>query len=563
MKRLERSPVRKRPVRTSLALAIACALAVPCAQAIELDTGNPDWAVRFDNTIKAGTIYRLKNADPALANSFGSNGFPTGLGLNAGDDNFRKKGFVSKRLDLLSEFDAVYKRDFGVRVGVAGWYDPAVRGHSDAIDPMNGQTPPNAFTDYTKREAGRRGELLDAFVFGGWDLGGGQRLTARLGQHALQWGESLFFGDNAVARAQGPIDIYKLLASPNAQFKEIIRPVPQISAQLQLSSDVSVGAYYQFRWKQDRLPPAGSYFSASNLIWGGSPYSQLMDMGPGGAYDLAAGGDRKPKDSGQFGAQLKWRVDETDLGFYYAQYHDKGGQMFGQLNSMGAPNAFGFLPGSWYYRFPESVKVVGASASHSIGDVNLSVEASVRDDMPLRSGQMLYGFFPGQPEPRPATGKTAHVNVSWLATFGPSFIAKEAGLIGEIAWNRVLSKNEPGRPLDSGRTRDATAIQLIYTPSYRQVMPGLDINVPIGLRYTIDGRSSVTSWDAKGNGTATVGINATYLGVWQASLAYNHYLGKAIPYIDYSPSVGTNPNLGWGNSLADRNYVSLSVRRTF
>src|SRR3982751_6136755 len=101
MKRLERSSVRKLPVRTSQALAIACALAVPCAQAIELDTGNPDWAVRFDNTIKAGTIYRLKNADAALANSLGSNGFPTGLGLNAGDDNFRKKGFVSKRLDLL------------------------------------------------------------------------------------------------------------------------------------------------------------------------------------------------------------------------------------------------------------------------------------------------------------------------------------------------------------------------------------------------------------------------------------------------------------------------------
>ena len=38
------------------------------------------------------------------------------------------------------------------------------------------------------------------------------------------------------------------------------------------------------------------------------------------------------------------------------------------------------------------MKVLGTSASRSFGDVNLSVEASVRDKMPLRSGEMLFGF---------------------------------------------------------------------------------------------------------------------------------------------------------------------------
>ncbi|MDP9932783.1 DUF1302 domain-containing protein [Variovorax paradoxus] len=555
--------MKKQRMRAPPGVVMACCLlSSTIAQAIELDTGDPDLSVRFDNTVKIGTIYRLRNADPGLADSF-SGGAPTGLSFNAGDDNFRKKGFVSQRVDLLTELDAVYKRNFGVRVGLAAWYDHSVRGRSDATDPMNGQSPYNVFTDYTKRGAGRKAEVLDAFVFGGWDFGDGKRLTARLGQHSLQWGESLFFGDNAISRAQGPIDIYKLLASPNAQFKEIIRPVPQISAQLQLSSDVSVGAYYQFRWKEDRLPPAGSYFSSSNLVWGGSPYPQLLNLGPGGSYDLAAGADRKPKDSGQFGLQLKWRVNETDLGFYYAQYHDKGGQLYGQLNPLGAPNANGYLPGNWYYRFGEDVKVVGASVSRSFGDTNVSLEASVRDNMPLRGGQNLYGFFPGQEELRRPIGRTAHVNLSWLANFGPNFIANESGLIGEIAWNRVLSMKDPDHTIDSGRTRDAAAIQLVYTPTYRQVMPGLDISIPIGLRYILAGRSSVTSWDAKGTGSATIGIDAMYLNVWQVSLNYTHYIGKSVPYIDYSPAVGTNPNYGWGNSLADRKYVSLSVRRTF
>ena len=71
------------------------------------------------------------------------------------------------------------------------------------------------------------------------------------------------------------------------------------------------------------------------------------------------------------------------------------------------------------------------------------------------------------------TGRTAHINLSALGSFGPNFIAKESSLVGEIAWNRVLSKNDPDNEIDKGRTRDATALQFIYTPSYRQVLPGL------------------------------------------------------------------------------------------
>ena len=551
------------PVRSRLVATAICSFGVAAAQAVEIDTGNPDMTVRFDNAVKASTIYRLRDANPVLADSF-VGGAPSGLNLNAGDDNFRRKGFVSERLDLLSEFDAVYQKNFGLRVSGAAWYDAAYHGRSDAIDPFNGQTPTHAFPEDTKKEAGRKAELMDAFVFGGWDLGAERKVTARLGRHALLWGESLFFGDNAIARAQGPIDVYKLLAAPNAQFKEIIRPVPQVSAQLQLSSELSVGAYYQFRWEADRLPPAGSYFSATNIPWGTSPYSELVNFGPPlGAYRLAPAGDRKPGDSGQFGVQLKWRTGETDLGFYFARYHDKGGQLFGQIDPTGTPDAFGMLPGSWSYGFAKGIRTAGMSVSRSFGDYNVSVEASVRDNMPLRTLNMLYGFFPGQPAPTPTTGRTAHVNLSWLAVYGPNFLANESGLVGEIAWNRVLSMDDPDRVLDTGRTRDATAIQLVYTPTYRQVLPGLDINLPIGIRYTLDGNSSVTSWDARHVGSWTFGVTGNYLGVWQFSATYTGYLGKTVPYINYLPANGGPPNLGLGNSLADRDFLALSVNRTF
>jgi hypothetical protein len=554
-----------------IALALAAALAGSGTQALELDLAESDWAVRFDNTIKGGLVYRTQKADPALVDSFRllvpgvpASAFPQGLNLNAGNDNFRDRGVVSKRLDLLSELDAVYRKDFGLRLSGAAWYDGAYRGTTQATDPMNGQSPMNAFTPGTRDLAGRKAEVLDAFVFGSWDLGPGRRLSLRLGQHALQYGESLFFGDNGIARAQGPIDIFKLLGSPNAQFKEIVRPVPQLSGQLQVTPELAISGYVQFRWQADRLPPAGSYFSTSNIVWSGSTLPQFVGVPGVGNFVLQPSGDRAAKDSGQFGLQVKWRLDETDLGFYAARFHDKSGQLYGQLNPRGPAGPGGTLPGQWYFLFPEAVKVYGASATRSVGDFNLAAEASIRDDMPLRSPGEIYGFFPGQAEQRVAKGRTAHLNLSTLATFGPSFIARESSLVAEIAWNRVLHMSDPDGALDKGRTRDATALQLIFTPSYRQIVSGLDLSVPIGLRYTLDGRSAVTAWDARGNGSANVGLSGNYLGVWQFALTYNHFIGKATPFIDYSPALtGGTPRLGQGNPAADRNFVALSLRRTF
>jgi hypothetical protein len=547
-------------------------MAAAGAHAIEIDSGSPDWALRFDNTVKGSLVYRTEKADPKLVDSFRllvpgvpQSAFPQALNFNAGDDNFRSKGLVSKRIDLLSEFDAVYRKNFGLRVSGAAWYDAAYRGKTEAVDAFNGQTPTNEFPDETRKLAGRKAEVLDAFVFGGWDLGEGRKLTARLGRHALQYGETLFYGDNGIARAQGPVDIFKLLGSPNAQFKEIIRPVPQLSAQFQLSPSMSIGGYYQFRWEEDRLPPSGSFYSTANLPWGSQQQPEFANIPGAGNFVLTRGRDLEPRNSGQFGLQFKWRLEETDLGFYVARFHDKDGQLYGNINPAAPPSPFGTLPGTYYYTFPADVKTVGVSATRSLGDFNLAMEASVREDMPLRSGpNMIFAGGVGQPQPRPATGRTAHLNLSTLATFGPSFIARESSLVAEIAWNRVLHKNDPDGQLDHGRSRDATALQFIYTPSYRQALPGLDLDVPIGLRYTVDGHSSVTAWDSRGNGSANIGLAGNYLGVWQFTLTYTHYIGKAVPFVDYSPILaGGGPIFGHGNPLADRNNIALSLRRTF
>ena len=142
----------------------------------------------------------------------------------------------------------------------------------------------------------------------------------------------------------------------------------------------------------------------------------------------------------------------------------------------------------------------------------------------------------------------------------------EVSFVGELAWNRVLHADDPEGELDAIRTRDATAIQFIFTPTYRQVASGLDLSVPIGLRYVLDGNSSVTGlgWGPRKTGQATLGLDGNYLGVWQFSLTYTHYIGDAEPLVDFSPLLtGGSPHFTRGNVLADRNNVALSLRRTF
>src|SRR6185503_4625709 len=137
-----------RPGRTAVAL--AAALLAAGAHAVGIDLGESDWSVRFDNTVKGALMYRTQSADPALVDSFRllvpgvpASAFPQALNFNAGDDNFRRRGLVSKRVDLLTEFDAVYRKDYGLRFSAAAWYDVAYRGTTDAADPVNGQTPAN------------------------------------------------------------------------------------------------------------------------------------------------------------------------------------------------------------------------------------------------------------------------------------------------------------------------------------------------------------------------------------------------------------------------------------
>jgi hypothetical protein len=154
-----------------------------------------------------------------------------------------------------------------------------------------------------------------------------------------------------------------------------------------------------------------------------------------------------------------------------------------------------------------------------------------------------------------------------LASLGPSFIAREASLVGEIAWNRVTSITKNASMADPNARREGAAVRVVFEPNYRQAASGLDLSVPVGLGYAPAGRSLAlgNSFGVQRGGDLSAGLNAVYESAWYVSLNYTHYFGR-----EDSPTVVTHaaqalPQTAYtyGQALKDRDFISLSVRRTF
>ena len=529
------------------------------ANAFEIDTGNPDLKLRWDTTVKYSAAARLKERSPGLSKTtIGATGVvgPNNLNQDDGDNNFGR-GLISNRLDLLSEIDASYA-SVGGRLSAAAWYDAVYNRDTQNTSTSSNHTPRNEFPKETRDVMGRKAELLDAFVYGKFDLGG-KPASVRLGRHTLLWGESLFFGANGIAGGMAPLDLVKLLSVPNSQFKEIGRPTGKLSAQVQLSTDLSLGAYIPYEWKKTRLVPAGAYLSTSDSL---GPGGERINAGPTGVF--VNGGDIDARDSGQGGAQLRWHVDalDTDFGFYAIRFHATGpSNVYTRLD--GRPPAFTANNYRWAYH--EGIRAFGVSFAKSINEWGLAGEASYRQNTPLASvGQSVIPAigvgvnFDNRNNPGYGVGETAHLQFSWIASLGPSFISREASFVGEVAWNKRVKVTKNESMLNPLADKTATAMRVVFSPSYRQWAPGLDLTPSVGLGYTWGKSSAVgPGFGVDKGGDFNVGLGAVYLGTWSANLSYVHYLGNEAPTLD-----NTN-RAQFQQALKDRNFVTVSLRTTF
>ena len=169
-----------------LALSVLTAISSQ-AVAFEFSNTPEDLKIRWDNTVKFNVVSRVNKADDQVTQR--STGFWLADDADLSVDR-SSLGLVSTRLDVLSEMDIIWRRDFGMRIGGSGWYDPQYKDdENDHPGDRNiSWASPSAdvgeFNHAAEDLHYAGGELLDAFVFANFDIGDAA-LGMRAGRHTI------------------------------------------------------------------------------------------------------------------------------------------------------------------------------------------------------------------------------------------------------------------------------------------------------------------------------------------------------------------------------------------
>ncbi|RJG03157.1 DUF1302 domain-containing protein [Noviherbaspirillum sedimenti] len=540
----KRSEFKKRDVALA-ALSVAALLFPGAASAVKLEMDNPDLDIRWDNTVRYNAGVRAEDQDSRINNN------PV---FDESNMKFDKGDLVTNRLDLLSEFDFVYKKTSGFRVSASAWYDQAY--HDDTVrgNPAFGSQntyPGNRYTDFVKRyNKGLSGEILDAFVFTKFDVGGAP-VGVKLGRHNVFWGESLFSLGNGIAYSQGPIDVRKALANPGTEVKELFLPLGQLSAQAQVTSELSVAAQYYYEWKPWRLPDGGTYFGGADFFSAGGGTN--LALGPGFSIPFTGIGSR-PKDRGDWGVMAKWAPEWLNgtVGFYYREFGEK--LPWAVLNPA-------FTDAHLVYN--DNVKLYGISLSKLLGDTSVGAELSYR-----KGGAFNSAFAPGTAGAR---GDSIHWLVNAVQYFGENAAWDSAVLIAEINgshWRKVTSNAGvfqaegtaacPGDKMDGCVTKNNVGINLKLEPLWYQVVPGVDLKMPLVFGIGIKGNGATLGGNREKNGSYSVGLAAEIQQRHFVTLSYNDYMVK---FRDNGTAVTTDN--GGGALYKDRGWVSLTYKTAF
>jgi hypothetical protein len=536
------------------------------AGATQFNTGNPDLEIRWDNTVKYNLGVRVEERERTLGDTWA---------LQAGEYKFDKGDIVTNRLDLLTEFDLVYKKSAGFRISAAAWYDNAYDSNvtgNPAYQAAGFGTayPGNKFPNTIKRYYTKSGELLDAFIFGRIDAGE-VPISVKLGRHNIYWGESLFSPIHGASYSQGPVDFRKAVATPGSEAKELFLPLNQLSAHAQLSESVSVAAQYGLEWKPYRIYEGGTYFTFTDLVFqGGTSYLGLPYNG-----DLESGTDRVPRDRGSWGINLKATPEWLNgtVGVYYRRFDDKVPGVLGTYSATGALTEL-------HNVYAQDVKLAGISVSKQIAGVAIGAELVHRKNTALTT---VFGA-PGM-----ARGDSWHALANAIAYIGKTPVFDSAVLLAEVTYSRLdkvygstaawFSSVDHtcvnaigglgGSKRDGCATKDAWGLAVTFTPTWFQALPSVDLSMPIHYDRGLKGNSPVPFGGNENSGTWSIGLGADYQAKYKFDLAYTDYFGNytaaANPFFGV-PGIGATHmgSTNGGNALIrDRGWLSFTFKTSF
>lgn len=520
------------------------------------------YTLTWDNTLKYSDAMRVGHPTSQFINCGTSttcvNGLgPTGNGAGSdGDKSFKQYSLISNRLDWRTAVNVDLKGDYqennlGARVSAEGWYDTVYNTSHNALDSTTQNTlaSPTSFTGVTRELMGKDVMLDDLFIHGRAFLGDDHPLDLRVGRHVVIWGESVFMATNSIAYAMAPINIIRAASVPQTEAKELYLPVNQISGQLKLARGLNFQFYYQLENRPEMFMPPGSYFSTIDFgpTYGAQKF--LLNVGGNTLLPFTHTNDMMGNNyHGNYGVSLKYSPPGGDWNFgaYYLNFTDR----FGQTEFPGGTTF------NWVY--PRNIQAYAVSASTNFGPVNFATEWSVREGMPLlNNGATPVAGENFSNNPAYPLGNTLHGQFSAIYLTPPAPLWDTAPLVAEFGGHNLLKvTHNPYDPTLKSRifdgTRSWTALggDVVFTPTYYQVAPGLDVTVPISLGWNLEGRSPIergfNNSGAEHGGNISIGLNGQYNIDWRAGLNYTHFLGS------YA-----------NNAWADRDFVSFSIQRSF
>jgi len=538
---------------TRIALAVAVLGGAGSACAIEIDLGNPDYRLRFDNTIRYNLGVRMESQDNRIMNT------PTS---DESDGKFDRGDIVTNRLDLLTEIDLSYKYLWGARVSAAAWYDDAYKDGS--VDSNIPGYATSYYNDHYSSEVDRyvhgpSGEILDAFVWTNFDIGP-VPVNLKIGRHTNYWGEGLLFGAHAVSYSQAPSDGVKAVTSPGIETKEVFLPVGQVSIKAQLTDNFSIAAQQFFEWDNTRMPYGGTFFGPADPFFEGP---DRFPLAPGVNLDHRS--SKRGRDTANWGVMGKLNIEqiESTLGVYYREFDDYQAWLTPEIDMAG---------GSYRLIYPRSVKLAGMSFSRVFNSIAVGAELSYRMDGALNATGIDAQDHEG---PR---GDTIHFVANAVYGVPRNFIANNATLVGEFAYSHLdkVTKHEElykgdgysgcidarnaalsGGKEDGCSTDDYYAVAVNYTPQYLSILPSWDLEVPLTVNYGISGNAASAGGGSEGALAWSVGAKMTYIQRHEFSLRY----------ADTSAQEKNLANGGVGGngavSTTDRGWLAFTYKTSF
>ncbi|AEF21802.1 DUF1302 domain-containing protein [Pseudomonas fulva] len=516
IKSLEQAP----RARAGFALAgMLPLLAAAPAQAAEFSFADNEISGSLDTTLSYGQLWRVQ----------GQSRDNDDVNVNDGNRNF-DTGLASEVFKITSDLEMNYQ-NYGLFVRGTAFYDTQIMDKRNdfysgdrAAQPSQNTPNDDRFTRDTRHTAGRDAQILDAYVYGNWDVAE-RPVTARLGRQVFNWGEGLFYRGGV--NTSNPVDGARFRL-PGAELKEVLIPVEAVSFNIGLTDNLSMETFYQFKWKETAIDPVGSYFSETDLFaeGGSTAYSRQPDLIPlAGLYSnlgstgglqggrnvdangyikvASIGSDINARNDGQFGVAFRYiaeQLNSTEFGFYFVNYHSKEPTLAADLGDYSGLdlNAIAAACAAQGPACPNPALAAGGLATM---DVANSVNARRQYVEDIR----MYGF-------------------SFNTTLG------DASLFGELTYR-------PNLPIGVAATNDLLGDLLRQAP---QVVQGQQVNIggqPLQLGDQIHNYERVEAYDASlgtiYNFGPSLGFDAL-TGV--AELASEHLRGSDLKYTAFDGS---------------------------